>query len=150
VVEIETLVEEIMAQGQVPGAAAGIPDEIDLLAEFLDENKRVGEAILDDTVRSPSDQSLTFRPGEEWSYSSTGFDVRGDVIATVSGQTFEDYMQASVLSPLGMAESSYLLSDLDPAHLAAPPMVDESGKARTLDFYPYSRAHAPSVALYTR
>ncbi len=92
---------------------------------------------------------MTFRPGEEWSYSDTGFDILGDVVAVVSGQTFEDTMQANILTPLGMKNSSYLLSDLDPAQLAAPHMYDENGNARTLDFYPYSRAHAPSGSFYS-
>ena len=128
---------------------AGMPDPIDWLAEYQDENLRSDEAALDDYVRSLSDQSLTYRPGEDWSYSNTGFDILGDVVAKVSGQAFEDYLQANVLTPLGMENSSYLLSDVDPAKLAAPHMYDENGNAKTLDFYPYTRAHAPSGAFYS-
>ena len=128
---------------------AGMPDPIDWLAEYQDENLRSDDAALDDYVRKLGDQSLTYQPGEDWAYSNTGFDVLGDVVATVSGQSFEDYLQANVLTPLGMANSSYLLSDLDPAKLAAPHMYDEDGNAKTLDFYPYTRAHAPSAAFYS-
>jgi CubicO group peptidase (beta-lactamase class C family) len=128
---------------------AGIPDPIDWLAEYQDENLRSDDAALDDYVRSLGDQSMTYQPGEDWAYSNTGFDVLGDVVATVSGQSYEDYLQANVLTPLGMANSSYLLSDLDPAKLAAPHMYDEDGNAKTLDFYPYTRAHAPSGAFYS-
>lgn len=128
---------------------AGMPDPIDWLAEYQDENLRSDDAALDDYVRSLGDQSLTYQPGEDWAYSNTGFDILGDVVATVSGQSFEDYLQANVLTPLGMANSSYLLSDLDPARLAAPHMYDEDGNAKTLDFYPYTRAHAPSGAFYS-
>jgi CubicO group peptidase (beta-lactamase class C family) len=128
---------------------AGMPDPIDWLAEYQDENLRSDDAALDDYVRSLGDQSLTYQPGEDWAYSNTGFDILGDVVATVSGQSFEDYLQANVLTPLGMANSSYLLSDLDPAKLAAPHMYDKDGNAKTLDFYPYTRAHAPSGAFYS-
>ena len=128
---------------------AGMPDPIDWLAEYQDENLRSDEAALDDYVRSLSDQSLTFRPGKDWAYSSTGFDILGDVVAQVSGRTFEDYLQAKVLTPLGMKDSSYLLGDVDPAKLTAPHMYDENGKAAMLDFFPYTRAHAPSGMLYS-
>ena len=134
---------------QLLSHTSGMPDPMDWLAEYQDENTRTDEAALGDYVRTLSDDSLTFRPGEEWSYSDTGFDILGDVVAAVSGQTFEDTMQANILTPLGMKDSSYLLSDLDPAQLAAPHMYDENGNARTLDFYPYSRAHAPSGSFYS-
>ena len=128
---------------------AGMPDPIDWLAEYQDENLPNDEAALDNYVRSLGDQSLTYQPGEDWSYSNTGFDTLGDVVAQVSGQTFEDYLQANVLTPLGMENSSYLLSDLDPAQLAMPHLTDENGNAKTIDFYPYTRAHAPSGAFYS-
>jgi CubicO group peptidase (beta-lactamase class C family)/predicted dienelactone hydrolase len=127
---------------------AGMPDPIDWLAEYQDENLPNDEAALDNYVRSLGDQSLTYQPGEDWSYSNTGFDILGDVVATVSGQSFEDYLQANVLTPLGMANSSYLLRDVDPTKLAVPHMYDEDGNTKTLDFYPYTRAHAPSGAFY--
>ncbi|WP_343413144.1 serine hydrolase [Candidatus Amarolinea dominans] len=128
---------------------AGMPDPIDWLAEYQDKNLRNDKAALDDYVRSLSDKSLTFRPGKDWSYSNTGFDILGDVVAQVSGQAFEDYLQANVLTPLGMENSSYLLSDLDPVRLVAPHMPDKNGNAKTIDFYPYTRAHAPSGAFYS-
>ena len=128
---------------------AGMPDPINWLAEYQDKNLRNDKAALDDYVRSLSDKSLTFRPGKEWAYSNTGFDILGDVVAQVSGQAFEDYLQANVLTPLGMENSSYLLSDLDPARLVAPHMPAENGNAKTIDFYPYTRAHAPSGAFYS-
>jgi CubicO group peptidase (beta-lactamase class C family)/predicted dienelactone hydrolase len=127
---------------------AGMPDPIDWLAEYQDENLRNDEAALHDYVHSLGDQALTSQPGTEWAYSNTGFDTLGDVIAQVSGQTFEDYLQANVLGPLGMENSSYLLSDLDPALLAMPHLPDESGAVNTIDFFPYSRAHAPSGMLF--
>ena len=99
--------------------------------------------------RASSKASLLFRPGKDWAYSSTGFDILGDVVAKVSGQNFEDYVQDHVLTPLGLEASSYLLSDVNPAALVAPHMYDEKGNAKTLDFFPYSRTHAPSGAFYS-
>jgi len=134
---------------QLLSHTSGMPDvEIDWLAEYRDKNKRIDEGVLDDFVRSLSKESLLFRPGKDWAYSSTGFDILGDVVAKVSGQNFEDYLQDHVLTPLGLEDSSYLLSDVNPAALVAPHMYDEKGNAKTLDFFPYSRPHAPSGAFY--
>ena len=101
-----------------------MPDPIDWLAEYQDKNLRNDKAALDDYVRSLSDQSLTFRPGKDWSYSNTGFDILGDVVAQVSGQAFEDYLQANVLTPLGMGEF------LVPAERPGPGQVGGAPHAR--------------------
>jgi len=128
---------------QLLSHTSGLPDTIDWLAEYQDKNKRIDAGALDDYVRSLSKESLLFRPGKGWSYSGIGFDILGDVVAKVSGQAFEDFLRANVLTPLGMENSSYWLSDVDPASLAAPHMYAENGNAKTLDYYPYSRTHAP-------
>ncbi|MEZ4768828.1 MAG: serine hydrolase domain-containing protein [Caldilineales bacterium] len=120
---------------------AGMPDPIDWLAEYQNPNLRSDDAALDDYVHSLGNQSLTYPPGEDWAYSNTGFDVLGDVIAKVSGQTYEDYMQNNILKPLDMTNSSYLLSDLDPALLAMPHLLNENGDVAIADFtlHPCSR-----------
>ena len=73
----------------------------------------------------------------------------GDVIAKVSGQSFEEYMQEHIFSPLGMEDSTFLLEEADPTLLTTPHMYDEDGNAETIDFYPYDRRMAPSGGLYT-
>ena len=61
-------------------------------AERIDLKTRTDEGALEAYVRSLDSEALLFSPGTDWSYSSIGFDVLGDVIAKVSGQSFEDYM----------------------------------------------------------
>lgn len=126
---------------------SGIPDPVDFVAEYQKENKRTDEGALDDYVRSLSEQSLLFRPGEDWAYSNTGFDILANVVANVSGQSFEEYVQEHILTPLGMKNSSYLQSDVDPARLAAPHAYDDAGNAAKLDFLPYARFNAPAAGL---
>jgi CubicO group peptidase (beta-lactamase class C family) len=46
-------------------------------------------------------------PGALPSYSNYGLALLGAIIAHVSGQSFEDYLEARVLRPLGMARASY-------------------------------------------
>jgi CubicO group peptidase (beta-lactamase class C family) len=73
-----------------------------------------------------------------------GYEVLGDVIAKVSGTTFEDYIDEYVLRPLGMTSSTF------------GPVKTNSGLASphrgslmpaVSAFYPYHRAHAPSSTL---
>ncbi len=46
-------------------------------------------------------------PGEEWDYSGGGYLILQLIVEEVSGQSFEDYMQTSLLKPLGMSRSSF-------------------------------------------
>lgn len=86
-------------------------------------------------------------PGSQMSYSDLGFELLGGVIAKVSGQSFEAYVSEQIFRPLGMTHSTFLLSDVPPALLAAP-HVGETAPV-LCDFYPYSRQHAPSSHLFS-
>jgi CubicO group peptidase (beta-lactamase class C family) len=46
-----------------------------------------------------------FRPGEGWSYSSTGYILMGYVMEKVTGEALADLLQRSVLGPLGMTNT---------------------------------------------
>ena len=44
-------------------------------------------------------------PGEEYSYSNTGYDILGALIERVSGQTYSEFMNDKIFMPLGMAHT---------------------------------------------
>jgi len=44
-------------------------------------------------------------PGEEYSYSNTGYDVLGALIERVSGQTYSAFMNDKIFRPLGMTHT---------------------------------------------
>lgn len=46
-------------------------------------------------------------PGEAWAYSSTGYTVAGLLIETITGTTYESYMQERVFGPLGMSDTTF-------------------------------------------
>ena len=46
-------------------------------------------------------------PGSAWRYSGGGFVVTQLLVADVSGRSFQEYMQATVLVPLGMDHSTF-------------------------------------------
>ena len=50
---------------------------------------------------------LLFEPGTSCQYSNTGIDIAAAVIETVTGMRWEDYLQASVLDPLGMKDTTF-------------------------------------------
>lgn len=95
-------------------------------------------------VRAMASDGMLWAPGEGWRYSNKAFDALGDVIAKVSGMSFEEYVKSRILDPLGMAESSFVHPDIDETlrttgHVGMP--------ARISEVYPYNRRHAPSSTL---
>ena len=86
-------------------------------------------------------------PEVKYEYCNTIFEVLGDVIAKVSGMTFEDYVHENVLVPLQMNSSSLLIRDIDKTALASPHRKNSDGKVYVSDIYPYNRAHGPSSTL---
>jgi CubicO group peptidase (beta-lactamase class C family) len=50
---------------------------------------------------------IHFNPGEKWSYSGEGIVYLSKVVEKITGMELEDFMQQTVLKPLGMNSSSY-------------------------------------------
>jgi CubicO group peptidase (beta-lactamase class C family) len=47
---------------------------------------------------------LTYQPGTHWAYSNFGYCILGRVIEKITGQTYENYVQQSVLAPCGITD----------------------------------------------
>lgn len=45
------------------------------------------------------------KPGEQWEYSNTNYEVLGRLIEVVSGQEFQAYVAGNILEPVGMTHS---------------------------------------------
>lgn len=101
---------------------------------------------LSDHIKSLSGIKLLFKPGKKYSYSNVGFEVLGQVIAKISGMSFDEFMQSQLFQPLGMRTTSYILSDLDADNIAQP----YRGHPNQLTArFPYNRAFSPSGNLFT-
>ena len=48
-----------------------------------------------------------FKPGTDYGYSSVGYTVLKHLIEVLSGQTYEQYMQEHILTPMGMANTGF-------------------------------------------
>jgi CubicO group peptidase (beta-lactamase class C family) len=53
-------------------------------------------------------RGLNFTPGEEWSYSNSGFELAKDIVARVSGMSFAEFARRRLFEPLGMQSSAYV------------------------------------------
>jgi CubicO group peptidase (beta-lactamase class C family) len=74
---------------------------------------------LEDSLTRASDASpgadgrvrVGASPGEDFRYSGGGYALLQLMIEEVSGESFNDYMQRTVLSPLGMSRSTFVLPE---------------------------------------
>ena len=53
------------------------------------------------------DLPLEFDPGEQFKYSNSGYILLTQILETVSGQPYADYVQTNILTPLGMNNTGY-------------------------------------------
>jgi CubicO group peptidase (beta-lactamase class C family) len=60
--------------------------------------------VLIDTIKV---LPMNSQPGENFSYSNSGYRVLGKIIEIVSKTSYEDYLRKNVFEPLGMLHSGY-------------------------------------------
>jgi CubicO group peptidase (beta-lactamase class C family) len=125
--------------------SSGMPD----VDDYHWDEPEYDEGALERYVRSLTDRELLFEPGEKFSYSNLAFEVLGDLIAKVSGQSFADYVKEHILLPLGMNDSSILIRDVDPTLLANGHVQGDNGEVLVSEHYAYNRRHGPSSTLHS-
>ena len=78
---------------------------------------RDGESMTnEDLLRFLSkQQELNFKPGEEYLYCNTGFNICTAIVERLTGETFQNWTKAHIFEPLGMLNSSYR-EDLEIIH----------------------------------
>lgn len=64
-------------------------------------------ATLDELIARFQDLPLEFEPGSQFRYSNSGYVLLSQVIETLSGQSYGDYVQGNLLTPLGMEDTGY-------------------------------------------
>jgi CubicO group peptidase (beta-lactamase class C family) len=78
-----------------PGYAVGRP--VPTLVQVLDGEKPANTAAI----------RVDFVPGSKWRYAGGGYTVMQQLVIDVTGEPFPEFMQQSVLKPLGMTHSTY-------------------------------------------
>jgi len=83
---------------------------------------------------------VMFPPGEVYEYSNLGFGILGDLVAHVSGLSYEQYMRDSVFRPLGLRTTTVSTG----AGLANS-AVRYDGHHRPIPFYDFDHRGASAV-----
>ncbi|MEM9600789.1 MAG: serine hydrolase domain-containing protein, partial [Pseudomonadota bacterium] len=95
------------------GADGGAADDVTVrnLLSHVSGLPREGETDFWFTNQFPDDATLLadvsgrtdwYAPYDHWQYSNLGMAALGQVIQSASGQSFHDYVEARILNPLGM------------------------------------------------
>ncbi|CAA9335661.1 MAG: Beta-lactamase class C-like and penicillin binding proteins (PBPs) superfamily [uncultured Cytophagales bacterium] len=125
---------------QILNHTSGMPD----VEDYQWEQAVSDEGAAERWTRSLTKKKLRAAPGKEFYYSNLAYDVLADVVAKVSGTSFEHYVKENLLAPLQMHTSSFLLSDISPALRTSP----HSGIPLSVNrVYPYNRMHAASSTM---
>ncbi|BCB88144.1 serine hydrolase domain-containing protein [Phytohabitans suffuscus] len=80
------------------------------LTGFTGDIERVFHSVAEWTEYSRQrtrELSLRFTPGTDKAYSSEGYEILGEIVATVSGQPFQQYVREHIFAPAGMTDSAY-------------------------------------------
>ena len=112
---------------------------------------RIDEGALHGYVMGPrvAGSTLLFEPGDRFSYSDKGYELLGDLIAQISGMSYEEFIKENILDPLEMENSTFLTFQRRKEELAAPHFKDEDNHIKVQPYYPYNREHGPSSTLTT-
>ena len=130
---------------QMLSHVSGMPD----VEDYEWDKPQYDNGALERYVRSLTDLSLIAAPGTMFRYSNMAYEILGDVIAKVSGESFEDYVKHHILEPLGMKSSTLLVKQADQKLLTSPHVLDESYEPIVSRVFPYNRMHSPSSTLYS-
>jgi CubicO group peptidase (beta-lactamase class C family) len=85
---------------------SGIRDQWQLLA--------IAGTRLDDVITQEhivkvlgKQQSLNFKPGEQYSYSNSGFTMLAEIVRSVTGQSLRQFADSAIFKPLGMSNTHF-------------------------------------------
>ena len=109
---------------------SGIRDQWQLLAI---SGTRLDDVITQDHIIKilSKQQALNFKPGEQYSYSNSGFTLLAEIVRSVTGQSLRQFTDSAIFKPLGMTSThfhddyeeivknrSYSYSRIDSVHFA--------------------------------
>jgi CubicO group peptidase (beta-lactamase class C family) len=124
---------------------SGMPD----VEDYEWDKPQYDDGALERYVRSLTDQKLLFAPGERVKYSNMAYEILGDVVGKTSGESFDEYVQRHILSPLQMTDSTLLLKQANSTLLTWGHELDEQGAPFPSRVFPYNRMHSPSSNLHS-
>lgn len=88
----------------------------------------------EDIIRYTLTRKLNYTPGTRYSYSNLGYVILGEIIETVTGMDYEDYVQFSLLKPLGIKDMQIGQGYYEQRALKEVKYYEVSGDHRVLAF----------------
>lgn len=125
--------------------SSGIPD----VEDYEWDKPQYDDGAAERFARSHAKIKLDFAPGERYSYSNAAFDILCDVIARVSGLTFDAYVKQNIFEPAGMINSTFLKPEVPDALATEPHILGDDLSRVVSEVYPYNRRHAGSSTLHS-
>ena len=61
---------------------------------------------------------MQYEPGERWKYTQSGINAAARIVEVVSGVSFDAFVQKRLLDPLGMADTTFYLTDAQRSRVA--------------------------------
>ena len=85
---------------------SGIRDQWQLLAIA---GTRIDDVITQEQIVKvlSKQQALNFKPGDQYSYSNSGFTLLAEIVKSVSGQTLRQFTDSAIFKPLGMPDTHF-------------------------------------------
>lgn len=127
-VEYPSASSEPVTIAQLLNHSSGIPDDMPACMGCVhpESEPALNQTKLLEETKLPRYRTLRFEPGSEAVYSNVGYHTLGVVVEQVSGQSYEDYVVANILDPLGMSNTrfEYTSAMVPEAAVGAHPMAD--------------------------
>lgn len=89
---------------------SGIPNYTDAPNFFKDKSRT--PYTPEEFVKTFNNLPLQFTPGEKFNYSNSGYFLLGYIIEKISGKSYEQFLQETILTPLKMVNTGYDHSDI--------------------------------------
>lgn len=112
-------------------------------------NTDASDDALEKSIRDLNTVDLNFMPGEAFEYANTNYDILGLIIQTVSGQSYEEYIEEKIFTPLDMNQSFTSMEDARTGNVSRG-YYPYFGFTTAFDNrMPYSRIVKPSAGLFS-
>jgi len=98
---------------------------------------------LEDNIRGLGDISLNRPVGESFAYANSNYDILGLIVQTVSGQSYESYIEEYIYTPLEMANSYTSKAEAEANGLAVGHTY-YFGSPKVFDDAPHPRRKLPA------
>lgn len=139
----ETGAEEPVTVRGILSHVSGLPREG--VADYWGDNSFPDTQGL---VAAVSEQHQLYRPYDHWQYSNLGMAMLGEVVAKASGESWADYVDANILTPLGMARTTTDMpfEDVGAGFARGYYVRDGKGERKPVEEHAF-RAFAPAAGI---